>query len=96
MFSVLQGIYTILQWLLYLYSLMIVFSAIMSWVPALSNSKFGRLLQYLVEPYLNLFRFARLGTIGLDFSPVLGLLVLYFIKDKVLFWIFNIIGKLVS
>lgn len=64
MVNILNLIYLALTWILWLYSLLIVIDAIMSWLPMLSNSVVGRFLDKVVNPYLNLFRkgpFARLA-----------------------------------
>lgn len=100
MFDVLHLVYIILTWILWLYSLLIVVDAIMSWLPMLSNSVVGRFLDKIVNPYLNLFRkgpFAKLAySTGIDISPVIGLFILYFIQNYVLMWIFNILLRLVG
>lgn len=91
----------IVRLLLNLYSLLIVIDALLSWIPILAYSKLGQWIGRLVDPYLNLFRrgpFARLAqATGIDFSPILALLVLYFIEDIVVNqWLVNIITRLVS
>lgn len=88
-------IYEIIQWALYLFSLVIVINAILSWVPFLNNSKLGRFINRIVNPYLNLFRvgiFSRLANAtGIDFSPVIGLALIYFVENYVLNWIFRLV-----
>ncbi|KRM33975.1 hypothetical protein FC44_GL000655 [Lactobacillus intestinalis DSM 6629] len=53
-----------------------------------------------MNPYLNLFRRGPLAKLafstGIDFSPILALLVLYFVQDYVLVWIFRILFRLVG
>lgn len=61
--------------------MLIVISAILSWVPALAESIVGVWIDKLVDPFLNLFRKGPIrkliyGT-GIDLSPVVALLVLY-------------------
>lgn len=98
MTSILISLYKIIQWFFWLYSLFIVINAILSWVPALNNSVVGQWINKIVEPYLNLFRkgpLARLAySTGIDFSPIIALLVLYLVQDYVIRWIFNILFKL--
>jgi len=46
----------------------------LTWIPELNQSKAGRILSEICDPYLNVFRRMRLLQIGgLDFSPVLAL-----------------------
>ena len=91
--SILYSIYTVIRWIFWLYSIFIVINAILSWVPALSNSVVGQWIDKVVNPYLNLFRRGPLAKLafstGIDFSPILALLVLYFVQDYVLVWIFS-------
>lgn len=100
MFNVLHIIYLALTWILWLYSLLIVIDAILSWVPMLSNSVIGQFLDKIVNPYLNLFRrgpFAKLAySTGIDVSPIIALFILYFIQNYVLIWIFNILLRLIG
>lgn len=84
MLNVLHLIYLALTWILWLYSLLIVIDAIMSWLPMLSNSVVGKFLDKIVNPYLNLFRrgpFAKLA-----YSTYrLSLLYLSYISSKIMF-----------
>lgn len=100
MLNVIHFIYVALTWILWLYSLFIVIDAILSWVPMLSNSVIGRFLDKIVNPYLNLFRkgpFAKLAySTGIDISPIIGLFILYFAQNYVLFWIFNILLRVLG
>ena len=46
----------------------------LTWVPSLAYSKFGRIMSEICDPYLNLFRRFRFLTFGhIDFSPVLSI-----------------------
>lgn len=98
MVNVLLVLYRIIQWIFWLYSLLIVINAILSWVPALNNSVVGQWLDKIVNPYLNWFRrgpLARLAySTGIDFSPIIALLVLYLVQDYVLVWIFRILFRI--
>lgn len=91
---------TIITWIIWLYSLLIVISAIMSWLPFLANSFIGRFLDKVVNPYLNLFRkgpIAKLAySTGIDITPIIGLFILYFVQDYVLQWIQNILIRLMG
>ena len=100
MLNIIHFIYVALTWILWLYSLFIVIDAILSWVPMLSNSVIGRFLDKIVNPYLNLFRkgpFAKLASsTGIDIAPIIGLFILYFVQNYVLFWIFNILLRVLG
>lgn len=100
MLNVLYLIYLALTWILWLYSLLIVIDAIMSWLPMLSNSVVGKFLDKIVNPYLNLFRrgpFAKLAySTGIDVSPIIALFILYFIQNYVLVWIFNLLLRIIG
>lgn len=88
----------ILNYVIWIYSIIMVIDAIMSWVPSLRDSAFGRLINRIIDPYLNLFRkgpIERLSnSIGLDLSFLIGLLLLYFLQDYVIKWITNILFRL--
>lgn len=89
-----------LQYILWLYSIFIVIDAIMSWLPFLANSTLGRLLDKIVDPYLNLFRQGPIRKLafatGIDVSAVIGLFILYFIQSYALNWLFNILYKILG
>ncbi|MCH3904187.1 MAG: YggT family protein [Lactobacillus sp.] len=87
-------LYRLLQWLIYLYSLVIVIYCLFSWVPALRSSKLGEILGRIVEPYLHVFHLPTFW--GIDFSPVIALLVLYLVQDYVLRWLFQAIFRLLG
>ena len=70
--------------LVVIYSWLIVGRAILSWFPVRSGGPvfpIKRALFVVTEPYLGLFRrllpVARLGSVGLDLSAVVGLVVLF-------------------
>lgn len=90
----LLGLWQVISWVFYIYSLVIVIYCIMTWVPALINSKVGQFFARLSEPYLNLFHIPTFW--GIDFSPVVGLLVIYLLENYVLRWLFNILLRLVN
>ena len=94
MTSLLLGLWQVISWVFYIYSLVIVIYCIMTWVPALINSKVGHFFARLSEPYLNLFHIPTFW--GIDFSPVVGLLVIYLLENYVLRWLFNILLRLVN
>ncbi|QCR31722.1 YggT family protein [Lysinibacillus sp. SGAir0095] len=73
-----------------IYSFMLIIYILMSWVPAAQQSGFGRLLGKLCEPYLGFFR-KFIPPIGMiDFSPIIGILLLSFIERGVKIVLLNI------
>ena len=81
----------IIDYVIWIYSIVMVIDAILSWVPSLRDSAVGRIINRVIDPYLNIFRkgpIARLSNAtGLDISFLIGLLLLYFVQDYVLNWI---------
>lgn len=74
---------TIINWLLRLldvYSIILVIYALMSWVPTLYGTWFGRIIVKVSRPYLSLFENLPLQFWGLDFSIVIAFIVLKFIQ----------------
>ncbi|MGL5021141.1 MAG: YggT family protein [Mycoplasmatales bacterium] len=59
------------------YLLLILIYVMMSWIPNSRNSKIHQIVSSLVEPYLDVFRnkFFVIGII--DFSAIVGYMVLY-------------------
>ncbi len=70
---VLYYLYMVLQ--IYFY-IMIIY-ILLTWTP-LIDSEFGRLLRKITDPYLRLFRGALVFN-GLDFTPMVGLLLYQFV-----------------
>lgn len=62
--------------LVYLYSIILVVYALMSWFPGAYQSKFGQLLGRICEPFLNLFRRLPLQFGGIDFSIMAAIFAL--------------------
>ncbi|OCS91426.1 YggT family protein [Caryophanon latum] len=64
-----------------IYSFMIIIYILMSWIPALQESKFGEILAKFVEPYLGIFR-RFIPPIGMiDISPIVAIFLLSFIQQ---------------
>ena len=81
-------IYEIVGTAFLIYRYMLIGYILMSWVPALQESAVGRFLESVCEPYLGFFR-KFIPPIGMiDISPIVGLIVLYFIQLGV----FNVLG----
>ncbi|AIS09114.1 Cell division protein YlmG/Ycf19 (putative), YggT family [Lactobacillus sp. wkB8] len=75
-----------------------VIDAILSWVPSMRDSAVGRIINRIIDPYLNLFRkgpIERLSqTSGIDISFLIGLLLLYFVQDYAIKWLANILFRI--
>ncbi|MDN6028864.1 MAG: YggT family protein [Lactobacillus sp.] len=88
-------LYQLINWIIWLYSLLIVIDAIFSWMPMLRDSVLGQLLARVVDPYLNLFRrgpIARLAySTGIDLSTIIGLFILYMLQNLLSDLIFRLI-----
>ncbi|MCM0598787.1 YggT family protein [Periweissella fabalis] len=71
-------LYTILNFIniaIQIYTWLIIANALMSWLPGAYQSKLGRIITRLVQPFLDIFRFIpTLG--GIDFSPLIAIIVL--------------------
>lgn len=72
-------LYQVITYALSIYSILLVIYILMSWVPASRETKFGRILEKIAEPYLGFFRkfIPPLGMI--DISPIIALFALQFI-----------------
>ena len=87
-------IITIISLAFSIYSFMLIIYILMSWVPAAQQSSFGRLLAKLCEPYLGFFR-KFIPPIGMiDFSPIIGILLLSFIERGVKIVLLNIFNMI--
>lgn len=73
-----------------IYQFMIIGYILMSWIPSAQESSIGRLLSKVVEPYLGFFR-KFIPPIGMiDFSPIIALLLLDFIRRGVFIVVQNL------
>ena len=63
-----------------IYSILLIIYILMSWVPSSRETKFGKILGKIAEPYLGFFRkfIPPLGMI--DISPIVGLFALNLIQ----------------
>jgi len=73
---------TILVRLIDAYSVIVILSAVMSWIPGASRNPLGRALNAMTRPVYSVIHRvldpARTG--GIDLSPIIVLMVLQFIK----------------
>lgn len=65
------------------YMFAIVIYALLSWLPGAYQSTPGRLLGRIVEPFEQLFDFARVGMVS--FAPIVALIVLTFVQRGIIF-----------
>jgi YggT family protein len=82
--------YTIINYVLKameIYSWIMIARILMSWVPDVERTSFGRILVKITEPYLGLFRRfippLPLGGGYLDFSPIVAIFAWSFVKAGV-------------
>ena len=68
-------IFQLLHWAIQIYMMLIFIWVLMSWLPGAYQSAFGQLLTKICQPYMSWFRFIP-PILGIDFSPILALLVL--------------------
>jgi YggT family protein len=80
----LSAVVYVVYLLLLIYVWLIVAGAVLSWFrvrPGSPISQVKRAVSWLTEPYLRLFRrflpIARIGSVGLDLSALVGLIVLF-------------------
>lgn len=69
-------LFNVLSRLVYLYTILLVVYALMSWFPGAYQSRFGQLLGRICEPFLNLFRRLPLQFGGIDFSIMAAIFAL--------------------
>ncbi|WP_179190032.1 YggT family protein [Candidatus Enterococcus testudinis] len=60
----------------YLYTILLVIYALLSWFPGGYQSTFGRFLSKVCEPYLSLFDRVNLSIGGIDFTIAVAVIVL--------------------
>ena len=80
-----RAIFVALSQLVQLYSFVCVIYILLTWMPDLRYSAFGRLLASICEPFLRFFsrfKFARVGMV--DFSPILALGALSVVSSALL------------
>ncbi|MCI6735487.1 MULTISPECIES: YggT family protein [Aerococcus] len=71
-----NSLVNILQDLIYVYTLVLVVYALLSWFPGARESKFGQIIDRLAYPYLSFFDSILPSLGGISFSVIVGVLVL--------------------
>ncbi len=84
-----QTILLILYYAMQYYQYALLIYILMSWVPNLYHSKFGRVLSAICEPYLEPFRKIIPSFGGFDFSPIFALILLRLARSGVATLIIN-------
>lgn len=70
----LTKIFSILSFFVHVYTITCLIYILMSWLPGLRFTKFGRFIASICEPYLGIFRRIRFLQIGnIDFTPILSI-----------------------
>lgn len=77
-------IFMVLSTLVSVYTIVCFIRIFLTWMPQANNSKFGRILANICDPYLQVFRrFSVFRTSQIDFTPIIALGIL-FIASSVL------------
>ncbi|MFQ5892941.1 MAG: YggT family protein [Nitrospinota bacterium] len=80
----LQAVALVLNWVLWAYMWIVIGAVIVSWVSADPYNPIVRFLYQATEPvFYQVRRYLPVGGWGLDFSPLIVLLAIYFIKSFV-------------
>lgn len=65
---------TVVYYALSGYYWLLIINIFLSWIPELKQTKIGRLITYLADPYMRIFR--GLLVFGMfDFTPIIGLIL---------------------
>ena len=80
--GLLQKVNGLISNLIYFYSILIVLRIFMSWIPSIDWDKQPvKFVRIITDAYLDIFRRFVPPLGGLDFSPIVALLVLSFIQE---------------
>nr|WP_318765916.1 YggT family protein [Lactiplantibacillus carotarum] len=82
---------SIISRLFQLYQLAIIVFILMSWFPGAYNTGVGRFLGRICDPFLSIFRRFIPAIAGLDFSPIIAILVLQF-AERGLYYLLMMLG----
>ncbi len=74
--NLLYYIYLIIHWAIDIYSWIIFLWAIVSWLPVNRGSRFVYWLDWMVEPLIRIVRRFIPLIVGIDFSPIVAMLIL--------------------
>lgn len=80
--NILVQINSFIATLIYFYSILIVLRIFMSWIPSIDwDSQPVKFIRIITDAYLDIFRRFVPPLGGLDFSPIVALLVLSFLQE---------------
>ncbi|CAJ1186218.1 hypothetical protein CPR19088_GLDEOEPO_00255 [Companilactobacillus paralimentarius] len=84
MSQILNGLPFVISMAFQLYEFIIFVYCLLSFIPSLYNSAFGRFIVAMVAPFLNLIRKIIPTSIGfLDFSPIIALIVIQLLQKAI-------------
>lgn len=86
-------LWRIVSWVISAYSLAMAVYIVMSWFPDAYDSKLGRLLGRLVQPYLGWFQRFIPPILGLDLSPIPAYAILYLVEKALDIIFMNLIYR---
>ena len=93
--NILTGIAQILDILLNLYMWAIIINALLSWVSPDPYNPIVRILYQVTEPALRpIRRIIPMRGMGIDFSPIIAILIIIFIRSAVVRSLFEIAARL--
>lgn len=84
------GIISLVNNVFYLYSIVLVVYALMSWLPGARDSGLGQFINKLARPYLDIFDRYIPSIGGVSFNVIIAIFVLQLIRDGVI-WILAVI-----
>ena len=77
-------IISIIHYLFFVYTLLLMARIIGSWFPSFANSKWMRFVAFYTNPYLNLFRKIIPPLGSLDLSPILAFFALQILESVII------------
>lgn len=75
------GILSLVNKVFYIYSIVLVVYALMSWLPGARESGLGQFINRLARPYLDFFDQYIPSVGGISFNVIIAIFVLQFIRD---------------
>ena len=82
--QILSGLPFVVSMAFQLYEFIIFVYCLLSFVPAIYNSAFGRFIVAMVNPFLNLIKKVIPTSIGfLDFSPIIALILIQLLQKAI-------------
>ncbi|WOV86183.1 YggT family protein [Sporosarcina oncorhynchi] len=92
---ILNLIYIAAQYAINIFSILLIIYILMSWVPASRETKIGKLIGRIAEPYLGFFRkfIPPLGMI--DISPIVAIFVLRYLISPGVYQVYSMIASLI-